>query len=220
MLIFNCGHKISSTEQVDRIVSCEIPDKNIHPHFHSIIVKQNMHGSCENLNPKNVCMVINSDCKNKYPKDYCNNTILGDHSYPLYRQRNNGICVKVRGQMLDNQWVVPYNPYLSAKFDCHINVEVYSSIKIVKYLYKYVYKGHDRINFFNKKMRQTKTSTKSLLTNLLDGYLHMKATRRIFSFSLSEIYPIVCALQLHIEDHQRVTHKNTDGLSAIIKNEI
>jgi hypothetical protein len=29
-------------------------------------------------------------------------------------------------------------------YQCHINVEVCSSITVVKYLYKYVYKGHDR----------------------------------------------------------------------------
>jgi hypothetical protein len=29
------------------------------------------------------------------------------------------------------------------RYQCHINVEVYSSIMAVKYLYKYVYKGHD-----------------------------------------------------------------------------
>jgi hypothetical protein len=40
--------------------------------------------------------------------------------------------------------VVPYNPYLSAKFNAHINVEIASSVTAVKYLYKYVYKGHDR----------------------------------------------------------------------------
>ncbi len=34
----------------------------------------------------------------------------------------------------------PLNPFLSLR---HINVEV-SSIKAVEYLYKYVYKGHDR----------------------------------------------------------------------------
>ena len=28
-------------------------------------------------------------------------------------------------------------------FNCHINVEIVSSIKSVKYLYKYIYKGHD-----------------------------------------------------------------------------
>jgi hypothetical protein len=48
------------------------------------------------------------------------------------------------GFVFDNRWVVPYNPYLSMWYKCHINVEVYSSITVVKYLYKYVYKGHDR----------------------------------------------------------------------------
>ncbi|XP_022883704.1 uncharacterized protein LOC111400528 [Olea europaea var. sylvestris] len=145
LLIFNSAQKICCAEQVDMIVSCEIPDKNKHLHLHSVIAKHNMHGPCENLNPKNVCMLTSSGCKNKYPKDYCNSTIFGDNSYPLYRRHENGISIKVRGQMLDNRWVVPDNPYLSAKFDCHINVEVCSSIKAVKYLYKYVYKGHDQI---------------------------------------------------------------------------
>jgi hypothetical protein len=36
-----------------------------------------------------------------------------------------------------------YNPYLTMRYQCHINVEVCSSITTVKYLYKYVYKGHD-----------------------------------------------------------------------------
>ena len=39
---------------------------------------------------------------------------------------------------------MPYNPHLLRAFDCHINVEACSSIKSVKYLFKYVYKGHDR----------------------------------------------------------------------------
>jgi hypothetical protein len=48
------------------------------------------------------------------------------------------------GFVFDNRWVVPYNPYLTMWYQCHINVEVCSSITAVKYLYKYVYKGHDR----------------------------------------------------------------------------
>jgi hypothetical protein len=48
------------------------------------------------------------------------------------------------GFVFDNRWVVPYNPYLTMRYQCHINVEVCNSITVVKYLYKYVYKGHDR----------------------------------------------------------------------------
>jgi hypothetical protein len=45
---------------------------------------------------------------------------------------------------LDNRWVVSYNPYLLRLFNCHINVEACGSINAVKYLFKYIYKGHDR----------------------------------------------------------------------------
>jgi hypothetical protein len=55
-----------------------------------------------------------------------------------------GCCYYKGGFAFDNRWVVPYNPYLSLLFNCHINVEVYTSVAAVKYLYKYVYKGHDR----------------------------------------------------------------------------
>ena len=33
---------------------------------------------------------------------------------------------------VSNQWVVPYNPYLSLRYDAHINVEYCSSIKTVR----------------------------------------------------------------------------------------
>ena len=44
---------------------------------------------------------------------------------------------------MGNRWIVAYNPYLALKYNCHINVEVCASISSVKYLFKYVYKGHD-----------------------------------------------------------------------------
>lgn len=201
------------------IVSCEIPDKNKYLHLHSVIAKHNMHGPYGNLNPKNVCMLASSGCKNKHPKDYCDSTIFGDNSYPLYRRRDNGISIKVRGQMLDNRWVVLYNPYLSAKFDCHINVEVCSSIKAVKYLYKYVYKRHDRINYFVGKNETDKEIDEIFAYQSARWISPPEAMWRIFSFNLSEIYPTVYALQLHIKDHQHVTYNSKDDLSVIIGNE-
>ena len=48
--------------------------------------------------------------------------------------------------MVNNTWIVPYNPWLLLKYNCHINVEICCNIKNVKYLYKYVYKGPDRVS--------------------------------------------------------------------------
>ncbi|KAE8893753.1 hypothetical protein PF003_g22213 [Phytophthora fragariae] len=56
--------------------------------------------------------------------------------------------LKFKGREYDNatinQWVVPHNPYLSQKYNCHINVEVCTALTAVKYRYKYVYKGSDK----------------------------------------------------------------------------
>ncbi|KMQ86042.1 hypothetical protein RF55_15093 [Lasius niger] len=48
-----------------------------------------------------------------------------------------------RGKEIDNRWMVPYLPYLIMKYDRHTNLEIDSSVKSVKYLYKYIHKGFD-----------------------------------------------------------------------------
>jgi len=40
---------------------------------------------------------------------------------------------------------MPYNPYLSLRYNAYINVKITGSISAVKYIYKYVYKGSNRI---------------------------------------------------------------------------
>ena len=47
---------------------------------------------------------------------------------------------------------MPYNPCLLCTFNYHINVEACGSTKLVKYLLKYIYKGHDRASVV---MRET-----------------------------------------------------------------
>lgn len=63
--------------------------------------------------------------------------------YPLYAPPNNGQSYKVRGVMVDNRWIVPYNPFLSAKYNCHINVECAANVHSIKYIFKYIHKGGD-----------------------------------------------------------------------------
>lgn len=94
------------------------------------------------------------------------------------------------------------NPYLSAKFDCRINVE-----------------GHDRINFLFNKNNIDKDIDEISNYQFARWISPPKTMWRIFAFNLSEIYPAFCALQLHIEDHQCVTYKSTDNLSSVIENE-
>ena len=58
-------------------------------------------------------------------------------------RRDDGRFVLKKSVVLVNSFVVPYNPQLLRLYECHINVEVVSTIKAIKYIYKCVYKGHD-----------------------------------------------------------------------------
>lgn len=43
--------------------------------------------------------------------------------------------------MLDNSHVVPYNPFLTEKYQTHINVEYCQGTACVSYALKYIMKG-------------------------------------------------------------------------------
>ena len=46
--------------------------------------------------------------------------------------------------VIDNRRVVPYSPYFRFRYEAHINVKVCGSVKAVKYIHKYIYKGGER----------------------------------------------------------------------------
>ncbi len=79
-----------------------------------------------------------------YPKDFNKTTKKDNNGYPIYHRCNNGCFIETKnGNRLDNRWVIPYNVDLVTKYNAHINVKICSSILFIKYLYKYIYKGHD-----------------------------------------------------------------------------
>ena len=101
-----------------------------------------LHGPCQ---PTSYCMLKQNSCMYNYPKNFQDYTTQNNDGYPLYRRRDDGKFVLKQGIKMTNQWVVPHNLYLTNKYNAHINVEICSTISAVKYLYKYVYKGHDKI---------------------------------------------------------------------------
>src|SRR6218665_3151903 len=63
----------------------------------------------------------------------------------LYR-RCPGEQAQVRNVPIDKRRVIPYHPYFSLKYNAHINVEVVTSVRAIKYIYKKIVKGFDSIN--------------------------------------------------------------------------
>ena len=77
-----------------------------------------------------------------YPKEFQESTEIVKDSYSKYQRRKRSAEL-YRDKMLSNANVVPYNPTLCLKYQCHINVECATAIHIVKYIFKYIYKGFD-----------------------------------------------------------------------------
>nr|XP_040251426.1 uncharacterized protein LOC120968594 [Aegilops tauschii subsp. strangulata] len=118
--------------------------------------------------------------------------------------------------MLDNRWVVPYNPYLLRMFNCHINVEVCSSIKAVKYLYKYIYKGHDKASFSID--HPDADGNIDEIKRYVDArwITPPEAMWRIFGFPLCANYPPVLQLPLHLPNMHRVAFNAQADLKNVV----
>ncbi|XP_062198826.1 uncharacterized protein LOC133901487 [Phragmites australis] len=139
-------YQLVCLEQYDCIIFVELLDKHKYPKKYKMIVKHMMHGPCGVLNSWCPCTKDHGSCKNHYLRLFNVDTMQGKDPYPTYRRRDDDRHVTVQKYQLDNMWVIPYNSYLLRLFNYHINVEVCSSIKVVKYMFKYIYKGHDRVS--------------------------------------------------------------------------
>ena len=202
-------NKIKS-DQIDSVISAELPDPQQDPRLFEIICKNMIHGPCGALNPDAPCMEKNK-CTKRYPRQLLRDTETGDDGYPLYRRRSpedGGIKAKLKiGKSnqeieIDNKWVVPYCPLLSRIFQAHINVEYCNSVKSIKYICKYVNKGSDQAVFGLKK---DGTAVDEIEQYQLGRYISSnEAVWRILNFSIHERSPTVVHLAVHLENGQRV----------------
>ena len=135
------GYKLNTVNDIDKLLSAEIPDSEIDPILYNIVVRNMIHGPCDSR------CIVEGGCSKHYPKELREETVMSSDGYSYYRQKNNGRSIVRNNQTLDNRDLLcQYCPPLLRIFNCHINVEVVSSVRSVKCLYKYVYKGHDAAN--------------------------------------------------------------------------
>lgn len=120
-----------------------------------------------------------------------------------------------KNRQLYNGWIVPHNIYLCTKYDAHINIEVCTSISAVKYIYKYVYKGHDRaIVSLNNAQPSTPSITvqRDEISTFLDArYVSApEACWTLFGFLMHKKFPAHIRLAIHLPGEERVRfHKDT-----------
>ena len=228
LIILNDDDKPRQPADIDRIVSAEIPDKEVNERLWGIITKQNIHGPCGGFNPASPCMVGNAttrSCEKNFPKSFRKHTVVTDSTYPEYRRRSTADggqqfskTVGEKTITIDNRWIVPYNPFLSVKYDAHINVEVVYSIKAVKYLYKYITKGSDRVI-----IRMANGGERDITNDEIERFVNARyisaseAYWRIYEFKIQYKYPPVSKLPLHLENEQTVIFQSTDARDVALR---
>ena len=82
-------HDRIRADQIDDVARAEIPDPELDPDLHRIVVRNMIHGPCGLINPRSPCMV-NGQCSKGYPKPYLAETQHSSEGYPLYRRRKPG----------------------------------------------------------------------------------------------------------------------------------
>jgi hypothetical protein len=220
LLIVHPDDAPTSAAEIDACVCAELPDAATHPHLHATVTSNMIHGPCGALDRNCACMV-DGVCSKGYPREFVAETTTGDYTKVLYRRLQDGRSTEKSGFNMDNRWVVPYNPYLTQKYDAHINVEIATSVQSVKYLYKYVYKGHDRALWTVREQRSQGSNAQAEeardeIREFQDGrYIGAcEAVWRTFGFSNGEIWPPVQRLALHLPGEETVYVHADENLEA------
>ena len=142
LLFLKPEYKLLSPAIVDSIISASWPDPAVNPRLFEAVKKFMVHGPCGALNPHAPCMKDNK-CMHGYPKPFQERTTMDHEGYPLYARPNDGRSYPVRGFMLDNRWIVPFNPFCTLWLYCHINIECAIRFGSMSYINKYIDKGGD-----------------------------------------------------------------------------
>ncbi|CAN6835438.1 unnamed protein product [Brassica oleracea] len=157
--------KTPSAEEVDEIISAELPSKEEDPEAYNLVTKHMIHGPCGVINRKSPYME-NNVCTKKYHRPYNDSTSIDNSGYVLHRRRQNeNESVVKDGAILNNTFVVPHNIKLLKKYEAHINVDWCNRTSAVKYLFKYITKGVDRASAVIEKEIQQLPLTQWHLAN-------------------------------------------------------
>ncbi|PNY08607.1 ATP-dependent DNA helicase PIF1 [Trifolium pratense] len=182
--------KLGSPSAIDSVICAELPDEQLFPKLFANVTEFMMHGPCGKARPGCPCMVDN-------------------------RRRDHGVSVLKNEIRIDNRNVVPYNPKLIMKYKAHVNIEYCNKSNCIKYLFKYITKGVDRVT---AALEVGDDETVDEIKQYYDcRYLSpCESIWRTFRFDIHDRRPAVLRLTFHLRDERRVVYRDDSNLSSVL----
>ncbi|XP_045810788.1 uncharacterized protein LOC123905205 [Trifolium pratense] len=221
LLFLHPSSKFPTPDDINTIISAEIPDQSTQQELYQLVKHHMIHGPCGITHTSSPCMQQTGKCSKYYPKKFVEKTIVDQDGYPIYRRRSNGHTITKSGVTMDNRNVVPYNAFLLLKYQAHINMEWCNQCTSIKYLFKYIHKGYDRITTSLSPSLQRKSKKNEEIDEVKE-YIDCRyvspceACWRIFSFPIHGRKPAVERLFYHLEGHNSVYFQDYENLDDVL----
>nr|GEY15532.1 hypothetical protein [Tanacetum cinerariifolium] len=205
-----------------RVQAAEIPDPNDNPNLYKLVSDFMMHGPCGEDYPSQACMV-NRKCSEHFPKKFMQHSSIDSESYPVYRRRDNKKYVEKSEHHLHIGFVIPYNATLLKRYQCHINVEWCNQTGSIKYLFKYINKGPDRVlaelyePVTTVDGEQIQKPVDEIKAYLDCRYLFAcEVAWKLFGFVFQYRTPSIERLSFHLPGKQQVLYDENSDLETVL----
>jgi hypothetical protein len=208
-------YKLETPESINSVISAELPDQNKFPKLYAAVCKFMIHGPCGGGVKYSPCFK-DKQCSKFYPKKFVSKTSFDEGGYPIYRRRDLGVTVLKKSVLLDNRSVVPYNASLIMKYQAHVNIEFCNKSNCIKYLFKYITKGVDRVT---ASLEIGNGENVDEIKQFYDcRYLSpSESIWRIFRFDIHHRLPPVQRLTFHLRDEQRILFREDSDLVTVLE---
>ncbi|XP_054282185.1 uncharacterized protein LOC128999618 [Macrosteles quadrilineatus] len=212
---------------IDSLIRADIPSpEEAGGRLRALVLRHMIHGPCGTDHRTDFpCWdTAKGSCSKFFPKPPCESTHVDERGFVKY-QRDYGnegsITSRNKSIPVHDGWVVPYNSALLLKYEAHINLEVASTRRVIKYLFKYLMKGGSLQNVKVTPLSKQDDEVEHYVTKRMVGA--SDACWRLLDFPISKSEPTVDCLPVHLEGKQTVcfrpnnlTHATSGATSDLL----